>query len=117
MYYLLFYASTYIRTIFTHTVDFEASQDATPAAAIGGGVGGAVFLILLIIALYIVLRLVINSRKKRKVKYLNPAVLFMTSRNDSVTSNPRYVSEPPTIEITEKDTEIEERTGKLLSYT
>ena len=86
---IFFYAR---HTIFIHTVDFEDSQDATPAAAIGGGVGGAVFLILLIIALCIVLRLVINSRKKRKVKYLNPAVL------------------------TEKDTKIEERTGKLLSY-
>ena len=98
------------------TVDFEASQDATPAAAIGGGVGGAVILILLIITMCILLRLVINSRKKKKAKYLNPAILFMTSQNDSLTSNLRYVSEPPTIEITEKDTEIEERTGKLYNY-
>ena len=105
-----------VHTIFIHTVDFEASRDATLAAAIGGGVGGAVFLIL-IIALCILLRLVINSHKKKKAKYMNPAVSFMTSQNVSVTSNPCYVREPPTIEITEKDTEIKERIGKLLSYT
>ena len=74
-------------------------------------------MILLIIALCILLRLVINSHKKKKAKYMNPAVRFMTSQSASLTSNPCYVREPTTIEITEKDTEINERTGKLLSYT
>ena len=76
---------------------------------IGGGVGGAVFLILLIIALRILLW---NYHKKKKAKYLNSTVLFMTSQNASVTCNPHYLSESPAIEITEKSTEIQERICK-----
>ena len=89
-------------------IDVETSHDASTGAAVGGAIGGTILLILLI-ALCILLQCVINSRKKKKTKYLiSTNVHFMKASSNSR----RYISESLNIKFTEANSEVNERICK-----
>ena len=89
-------------------IDVETSRDASTGAAVGGAIGGTILLILLI-ALCILLRCVINSRKKKKTKYLiSTNVHFMKASSN----RGRYISESLNIKFTEANSEVNERICK-----
>ena len=69
-------------------------------------------MLLFMISLCILLWCVSKSRKKKKIKYLNPTVHFtIASRTSSVDTNfnPRYVGEAANVTIIERDSEVDER--------
>ena len=86
----------------------EASSGATTGAAVGGGVVGTLLLIFLI-ALCILLRVVISSRKKRKIKYLTATNVHFTKASSN---SGRYVPESLNMKFTDVNSEVNERIGK-----
>ena len=95
---------TYIGVETSH----DASTGATTGAAVGGVVVGTLLLIFLL-ALCILLRMVMKSRKKRKIKYLTATnVHFMKASSNSG----RYIPESLNMKFTDVNSEVNERICK-----
>ena len=86
----------------------DASSGATTGAAVGGVVVGILLLIFLI-ALCILLRMKINSRKKRKIKYLTANNVHFTKASSN---SGHYIPESLNMKFTDVTSEVNERIGK-----
>ena len=94
-------------------IGVETSHDASSGATTGVAVGGVVvvgtLLLIFLIALCIILRMVINSRKKRRIKYSTATNVHFTKASSN---SGRYIPESLNMKFTYVNSEVNERIGK-----